>query len=375
MINNKVDGSPYSVAVVLRENGMTDFYYNFNLVEENTTVPFDDIEFDFNYLYLRGRQEYDEIPLYRIPTTWAQRIGLSVAVCKNYGGSDPAKTMNRKWNDIKSKRVSAYMRLYSSFCQLVSYFMIAHRNIVSIFDLSTEKWSHHVYEDTVRYVGLTVRNNTKTSEALGRFQNFSYIMKYKVGIVVGSSEVHYLRITDNGQPPEPDKRVTKSNGIIRRCMKDELKFHGIYMLIADRKPFRIMHLAEQNIFNTFELNQGTETDFTLGLLTENEIWPLLDSRDPAIKALEILSENTCMVNYNDLWPESGNQEKTQSGLKENPTNLRKNLVVFNPQKGKLAAFTLKSARILMKPGNEHFGKPGFQGVKCDGGPIFELDLS
>ena len=41
------------MCVVLRENGHTCFYYNFALVEQNKELEFDDINFDFNRIYLR----------------------------------------------------------------------------------------------------------------------------------------------------------------------------------------------------------------------------------------------------------------------------------------------------------------------------------
>ena len=41
------------MCVVLRENGHTDFYYNFTLVEQNKELLFEDIDYDFKKIYLR----------------------------------------------------------------------------------------------------------------------------------------------------------------------------------------------------------------------------------------------------------------------------------------------------------------------------------
>ena len=35
LINSDENGDPYNICVILRENGETDFYYNFSLVEQN----------------------------------------------------------------------------------------------------------------------------------------------------------------------------------------------------------------------------------------------------------------------------------------------------------------------------------------------------
>ena len=65
--------------------------------------------------------------------------------------------MDNTWNNIASKKLSSYFKLYACQIMFETFFMVAHRNYVSIYDLSEEEWTHYVYEDTVRHIGLTTR--------------------------------------------------------------------------------------------------------------------------------------------------------------------------------------------------------------------------
>jgi hypothetical protein len=77
---------------------------------------------------------------------------------------------------------------------------VAHRNFLSILDISTDVWHHEQYSDLVRYMGLTLRTNKKDDNK-SKHARFRYTDKYKVAIVVGSSEVHFLGIDKLGEIP------------------------------------------------------------------------------------------------------------------------------------------------------------------------------
>jgi 3-oxoacyl-ACP reductase-like protein len=149
-VSNDADGNPFSTAVALREDGSTDFYYNFRRVESNNETLISDIDFDFTYIYLRELNDSEEgETLHRIMHSWKGRIGMSVVESKLL---EQAK-LNRTWSRITSKRVSTYMKLYASLCTYEAYVLVAHRNFVSVFDISHETWQHHEYNDLVRYMG------------------------------------------------------------------------------------------------------------------------------------------------------------------------------------------------------------------------------
>lgn len=77
--------------------------------------------------------------------------------------------------------------------------------------MSNAVWSHYKYDDTVRYLGLALRTpgeeesaNDNKAEKL-RQKNKRYTDSYKVSVLVGSSEIHYLRLNAK----EKDKVLKK----------------------------------------------------------------------------------------------------------------------------------------------------------------------
>lgn len=68
----------YNLSVVLRENGFTDFYYNFTLTKRERTKKIERIAFDFTFLYLRGEED-GKSGIYKIKHSWNAMVGLTVA--------------------------------------------------------------------------------------------------------------------------------------------------------------------------------------------------------------------------------------------------------------------------------------------------------
>lgn len=121
---------------------------------------------------------------------------------------------------------------------------MAHRNLVSIFDLSEEQWTHSLFDDTVRYMGLVTRNNKK-SEGYKRGEKvFNYTEKYKIAVVVGWQQIYFFRVQDDKMERETG-RVFKTDGLIRRCMKDEVAYNGIFMLITDTQGGKCVHIEHE----------------------------------------------------------------------------------------------------------------------------------
>lgn len=75
------NGKAYNLSVVLRENGFTDFYYNFTLTKRERIKKIEKIAFDFTFLYLRGEED-GKSGIYTIKHTWNAMVGLTVAVFK-----------------------------------------------------------------------------------------------------------------------------------------------------------------------------------------------------------------------------------------------------------------------------------------------------
>jgi hypothetical protein len=93
--------------------------------------------------------------------------------------------------------------------------------------------------------------------------------------------------------------------MIRRCFKDELKYHGIYLLLTSEPAQPIMFEEGANSFNRFELISENDEKFKLVFLTENKLWTLLDQNNPKdLEAHELLCDKTSFVNYFDMWPQT-----------------------------------------------------------------------
>ena len=103
--------------------------------------------------------------------------------------------MDKKWAEYETRKVENYLKLYSSFLMFETFFIIAHRSFVSLYDLSVEIWHHYNYRDTVRYVSLVTRESaTKENLENSRSDTKKYSQIYKIGVVVGANQIHFLRI-------------------------------------------------------------------------------------------------------------------------------------------------------------------------------------
>lgn len=248
-------GKPYCVGAALRSDNTVDFYHNFNLVQTNSS-QFEDIDIDFNYLYLKEFEREGEVRIHRIKCTWQQDIGLRVATGMSY----KKKVSDVKWANIMQKRVAGYLKLYRSIIIFDCFFVVAHRSFVSAYNLSTDMWEHICYKDFVRQLAITLRTVKRPSDERKGFitdvkNMYRYTEKYKLAVVVGVSEIHYLTIDHECGLLEPQNhRVMKLSDPIRRVFRDELTFYGCFVLSfspTERKSCTlIMHEEGVNKFNT-----------------------------------------------------------------------------------------------------------------------------
>ena len=60
-----------------------------------------------------------------------------------------------RWGSILHHRICSYVKIYTSFLCYATYLFVAHRNLVSAFDLRLNKWSKNFeFDDTVRCISL-----------------------------------------------------------------------------------------------------------------------------------------------------------------------------------------------------------------------------
>ena len=116
--------------------------------------------------------------------------------------------------------------------------MLCHRNFVSIFSIAEAEWKHYSYSDTVRAIALGLRGSNTPNEDTVKHKKRRYTDKYKISVIVGSSEIHGLvidkKLNEKWPKTQPDK-IMNTDGRVLRVYNDEVKFQGFYVLIRYEK--------------------------------------------------------------------------------------------------------------------------------------------
>ena len=131
---------------------------------------FTDIEADFKQFYIRRHRNNAEIEadrekdskeifawrLYKVALHWKNRIGMTSKLA-----FQPKEGKDR-WKLVVHYRVSNYLKLYSCFLCYSTYFLVSHRNFVSVFDLKTNKWQQNIeFDDFVQCLALCRSSSKK----------------------------------------------------------------------------------------------------------------------------------------------------------------------------------------------------------------------
>ena len=126
------------------------------LVEEHydENEPVVDIETGENYFCLKKKilrtTDFDQMIRYKCLKFKLNRFGMSMG-----------KVMKRN-SDFEialHDRIAPYFNLYKQFINFMTYFMVAHRSHISMFDILRGKWTDmKTFKDTVRYLAVKKRN-------------------------------------------------------------------------------------------------------------------------------------------------------------------------------------------------------------------------
>jgi len=157
--------------------------------------------------------------------------------------------------------------------------LIAHRNFVSAYDVINKQWKHFKYDDSVRYLGQAISSKKDEKKGNERGATFTYREKYEIAVFVGANEIHFLTFPDKKSPIEKSQvKPIKTDGVIRRMMRDEEKFHGVAFLVANKQPKKIYENDKDcNCFNSLRWLEGIkESKFSLWYIIQGKVWPLLD---------------------------------------------------------------------------------------------------
>lgn len=197
--NNKIffdsDSQTYChCGIVLRLSGCLDFYLNYRLVEatpnhmrdkdnadNNNDEKISDqnkftfVTSDFKNIYFRDDQN-----IYTIAMSWKQMMGLKVSLIVPIDtGLSRRQSLNKKWKMINNNQLSRSFNLYPSFTLFFTKMLLAHSNMVSIYDLLKEKWtSHFTFPERVEFL---FRHKAVYAER-----------KYEIGVLLENSNIYIM---------------------------------------------------------------------------------------------------------------------------------------------------------------------------------------
>lgn len=111
-------------------------------------IQADDESFYFKFLRLAPKNPNDKYEIRKVSYQWRRRI--------TYKNSVEFKISD--WDSIRMKNLNQFMRLYTHFEAVQGFFIIAHRNYISVYDLTTPPM---VNKDQDGPVNETAGNGTK----------------------------------------------------------------------------------------------------------------------------------------------------------------------------------------------------------------------
>ena len=60
-----------------------------------------------------------------------------------------------RWETAVNRRVSNYLKIFNCFIAYSTFFLVSHRNLVSVFDLTTNEWKQEIeFKDVVQCLAL-----------------------------------------------------------------------------------------------------------------------------------------------------------------------------------------------------------------------------
>jgi len=71
---------------------------------------------------------------------WKNKISITYCQPEDYINKE---NTDQLWKNATHSLLQSYFKLYSDFKQLQNYFMVAHRNFVSVYNFSQKNWKCH----------------------------------------------------------------------------------------------------------------------------------------------------------------------------------------------------------------------------------------
>ena len=90
--------------------------------------------------------------VFKCALKWKNRIGMA---SKQRYADKIDQNIDARWKTVVHSRISSHVKLYTSFLCYSTYFLVAHRNMVSVYDLRKNTWGiNFEYDDIVRCLSL-----------------------------------------------------------------------------------------------------------------------------------------------------------------------------------------------------------------------------
>ena len=208
---------------MLRQNGRVEVYADFEFTHAFDMAPEGrmcvDIDHDNDFFYLkylnasskRGDEESKRFYICKVAHKWHSRI--------KYNYTTPVKYDS--WRSVAHSKFGDYFKIYTKYINLSYYYFVAHRNYISVFDMSARngegKWIHHELICTKSYVRDLVLQN-RIDSSLSKHLNEDYICrmgvrdlkfhakkihclfsKYHILIFYGRDYIRQMRVSKNGR--------------------------------------------------------------------------------------------------------------------------------------------------------------------------------
>jgi len=146
---------------------------------------------------------------------WKQRIGLSVSQSVPVPQElNNKQSVNKLWLRIGQNSVSQTMNLYPSFLLFFTKMIVAHQNIVSIFDLLESKWTEHL-TFTARVTDVFRHTSSHTES------------NYEIGILLENGIIRLLEARETIKSDFKLKltdKVTKLPGkVVSKCFETNIE--------------------------------------------------------------------------------------------------------------------------------------------------------
>ena len=204
---------------MLRQNGRVEVYSDFEFTHAFDLAPKDrmcvDIDYDKDFFYLKylnknskpGDDQSIRFYICKVAHKWRSRI--------KYNYTMPVKF--DRWRSVTHSKFGDYFKLYQKYVNLSYYYFVAHRNYISIFDMSASngegKWIKHEIVCSKSYIRdiILQRRTDDIEKKIRKFNRDGFkdlkfhakkiqslFSKYHVLIFYGKNYIRQMRVSKLG---------------------------------------------------------------------------------------------------------------------------------------------------------------------------------